>query len=46
MGSSKNLFFNLQVSLPGGCKYFRDYLRENKNILGVAQGPMYSTIDS
>jgi len=30
-------FFNLRVSLLGGCKYFCEYLRENKifeNILG------------
>ena len=23
---------NLRVSLPGGCKYFREYLHENENI--------------
>ena len=31
MGSSKDHFCNLRVLLPG-CKYFREYLRENKNI--------------
>ena len=29
MGSSKNLFCNLRVSLPGGCKYFCEYFRKN-----------------
>ena len=32
MGSSKNLFCNLPVSLPGHCKYIRKYLQENENI--------------
>ena len=32
IASSKDHFCNLRVSLPGGCKYFREYLRENENI--------------
>ena len=32
MGSSKDSFCNLRVSLPGSLKYFREYLRENKKI--------------
>ena len=31
-GVKHNFFFNLRVSLPGGLKYFCEYLRENENI--------------
>jgi len=34
MGSSKDHFSNLRVSLLGSLKYFHEYLRENENILG------------
>ena len=34
MRPSKDHLCNLQVSLPGGCKYFREYLHEKENILG------------
>ena len=33
MGSSKDHFLDFQVSWPGSQKYFREYLRENENIL-------------
>jgi len=43
MGSSKDHFCNLHVSLPGSRKNIREYLCENeiffKNNLGYAQGP-------
>ena len=32
MGLSKDHFCNLRVSIPGGWKYFREYLCESKNI--------------
>ena len=34
LGSSKDHFWNLRVSLPRGCQYFLEYLLEFKNILG------------
>ena len=42
---SKNQFWNLRVSLPVGWKYFREYLQENKNILGYNSMGLV-TIDS
>ena len=38
MGSTQDHFFDFRVSLLGSQKYFREYLRENKNILGYYSG--------
>ena len=41
MGSSKDFFCNLRVSLPRSWKYIHEYLRENKIFWGIGQGPKY-----
>ena len=41
MGSSKDHFFYLRVTLPGSQKCIREYLRENEIFWGIAQGPRY-----
>ena len=44
MGSSKDHFCNLRVSLPGSQKYIREYLRKQnicQKYFVIAQGPRY-----